>query len=101
MGTVITCPNGNKMQIHKVGYLFGNSKYVKYFHILESDKPFAVCRMETVFSNGRIIISYFESLAAAYELINNPIFWGRRYYWFGRGYEIKADSEKTLQPQET
>lgn len=100
MGSVITCPNGNKMQIHNVGYVFANWECVRYFIVHESDKPFANVRMETVFSSGRIVVSYLESLTEAWELIHNPIFLGRKYYWFGRGYEIKPDSEKILQHQE-
>jgi len=89
MGEVLTNQKGKRGNVQHIGYLFSHWQYVQYFIVSESDKLFANCRLEAVFANGRRYVSYYESLSAAWDVIHQPIFFGRKYYWFGRGYEVK------------
>ena len=93
MGTILAYSTDKRVRIHSVGYVFANWESVRYFSVSESDKPFAACRMETVFSNSRMSVCYFGSLAAAWDLMNTPVFYGRRCFWFGKCYEIKPNTQ--------
>jgi hypothetical protein len=88
MDKLLTCSSDRNICRSRIDYIFSHWQEVDHFIVEESDKPFSTCRLDVYFSGGRRISIYYGSLAIAWDIIHQPLFFGLKVFWFGRGYEI-------------
>jgi len=89
MGAILTFPTGKKINVRHIGYVFSRWQEVDHFIVSESDMPFTGCQLEVMFTDRRRLSIYYDSLAAVWDILHQPLFGGLVVYWFGRGYEIR------------